>query len=321
MPNIASDNTNPKLNTQSTNQEDSIPDIKNSKNDNPNQGLDKSNQTNTDYNLQTQTQKMQDNPKSDAPSVKKSLEEQNRPKIDAQDNQSTQNVINTTEPTKSTQNNQENIRDYIQKQLNSVDIKPTSVNAELKDVPNPIKDMVKSMIDNVKSNQENIQSFQAFNDKKGNSGQSQEDQNQGQNQNMFYQQIPQNIQSSNQVEPNTVFQNIKKAILKEAQTPPPIYKNVSVKLDDGTSLQIRFSANSLSIAINTNAELINKEYQMKELVNNLQNLGFSLENMTINGMPVETETGFSQEKDSSGSDSKEDNKKGSESDIDFVNAV
>jgi hypothetical protein len=110
-------------------------------------------------------------------------------------------------------------------------------------------------------------------------------------------------------------------VLKESKN-PVLMKNVSIKLDDGTDLQIRFNSNNLSITINTNTELVYKDSQIKDLLKNLQNLGFNVENITINGTTIESQMGFSQDKEQ-GKDDKEDYKKHSseESDFEFINAI
>ncbi|MEM3845337.1 MAG: hypothetical protein QXU98_06520, partial [Candidatus Parvarchaeota archaeon] len=119
---------------------------------------------------------------------------------------------------------------------------------------------------------------------------------------------------------NTSFvENIQKAILKEAYT-PPLNKNVLIKLDNNTTLQIKFNANNLSIAINTNQELMNKDYQTRELITNLQNLGFNVENIMINGASVEAQMNFSENHDSKDNQHENHSSK-AESDIEFVDAV
>jgi hypothetical protein len=164
-----------------------------------------------------------------------------------------------------------------------------------------------------------ISSLQAF--KEENQKQDKNDQSDTQNFNMG-QNLQANFQDkTNEIKADNLFKEIEKTVLKESKN-PVLMKNVSIKLDDGTDLQIRFNANNLSIAINTNTELVYKDSQIKDLLKNLQNLGFSVENITINGTTIESQMGFSQDKEQ-GKDDKEDYKKHSseESDFEFINAI
>ncbi|MGC9286632.1 MAG: hypothetical protein ACP5E7_03670, partial [Hydrogenobaculum sp.] len=176
------------------------------------------------------------------------------------------------------------------------------------DFTNPVKDIIKDS-----------PGFQAFsaNDKQKDN----KDNSQG-----FSMNYQQNIQTNQQNTTNSIntekiFKEIEKTVLKEAKN-PVLMKNVSIQLDDGTSLQIKFNANNLSIAINTNTELAYKDSQIKDLLKNLQNLGFSVENITINGATIESQMEFSQNKEQN-KDDKEDYKKSNteEKDFEFVNAI
>ncbi|MGC9143493.1 MAG: hypothetical protein C0170_04895, partial [Hydrogenobaculum sp.] len=202
--------------------------------------------------------------------------------------------------------------DYIAKNVNALNLDKevlpkTSLN-NLHDFTNPVKDIIKDS-----------PGFQAFsaNDKQKDN----KDNSQG-----FSMNYQQNIQTNQQNTTNSIntekiFKEIEKTVLKEAKN-PVLMKNVSIQLDDGTSLQIKFNANNLSIAINTNTELAYKDSQIKDLLKNLQNLGFSVENITINGATIESQMEFSQNKEQN-KDDKEDYKKSNteEKDFEFVNAI
>ncbi|ACG57121.1 hypothetical protein HY04AAS1_0431 [Hydrogenobaculum sp. Y04AAS1] len=208
--------------------------------------------------------------------------------------------------------NEKNIKDYIAKNVSALNLDKellpkTSLN-NLHDFTSPIKDIMKESLD-----------FQAFNtnDKQKDN----KDNNEG-----FSTNYQQNIQTNQQNTTNSIntekiFKEVEKTVLKETKN-PVLMKNVSIQLDDGTDLQIKFNANNLSIAINTNTELVYKDSQIKDLLKNLQNLGFSVENITINGTTIESQMGFSQDKEQ-GKDDKEDYKKQSseESDFEFINAI
>ncbi|MGC8650575.1 MAG: hypothetical protein ACP5S8_06375, partial [Hydrogenobaculum sp.] len=208
--------------------------------------------------------------------------------------------------------NEQNIKDYIVKNVNALNLDKevlpkTSLN-NLHDFTNPVKDIIKDS-----------PGFQAFsaNDKQKDN----KDNSQG-----FSMNYQQNIQANQQNTTNSIntekiFKEIEKTVLKEAKN-PVLMKNVSIQLDDGTSLQIKFNANNLSIAINTNTELAYKDSQIKDLLKNLQNLGFSVENITINGATIESQMEFSQNKEQN-KDDKEDYKKSNteEKDFEFVNAI
>jgi hypothetical protein len=203
-------------------------------------------------------------------------------------------------------NSLQDVKQHIQKHMNALNLDKTSKDVfdnsilngkpifETQNLKNPIEDLVKD-----------ISSLQAF--KEENQKQDKNDQSDTQNFNMG-QNLQANVQDkTNEIKADNLFKEIEKTVLKESKN-PVLMKNVSIKLDDGTDLQIRFNANNLSIAINTNTELVYKDSQIKDLLKNLQNLGFSVENITINGTTIESQMGFSQDKEQ-GKDDKEDYKK------------
>ncbi|MFP3254622.1 MAG: hypothetical protein RXN95_06085, partial [Hydrogenobaculum sp.] len=214
----------------------------------------------------------------------------------------------------------QDVKQHIQKHMNALNLDKTYKDVfdnsilngkpifETQNLKNPIEGLVKD-----------ISSLQAF--KEENQKQDKKDQSDAQNFNMG-QNLQTNVQDkTNEIKADNLFKEIEKTVLKESKN-PVLMKNVSIKLDDGTDLQIRFNANNLSIAINTNTELVYKDSQIKDLLKNLQNLGFSVENITINGTTIESQMGFSQDKEQ-GKDDKEDYKKHSseESDFEFINAI
>ena len=208
--------------------------------------------------------------------------------------------------------NEQNIKDYIAKNVNALNLNKeplpkTSLN-NLHDFTNPIKDIIKESPD-----------FQAFNT----NDKQKDNKDHSQGFNMSYQQNIQTNQqnTTNSINTEKIFKEVEKTVLKETKN-PVLMKNVSIQLDDGTSLQIKFNANNLSIAINTNTELVYKDSQIKDLLKNLQNLGFSVENITINGTTIESQMEFSQNKEQN-KDDKEDYKKSNteEKDFEFVNAI
>jgi|GEM_PF-1472479 len=214
----------------------------------------------------------------------------------------------------------QDVKQHIQKHMNALNLDKTSKDVfdnsilngkpifETQNLKNPIEDLLKD-----------ISSLQAF--KEENQKQDKNDQSDSQNFNMG-QNLQANVQDkTNEIKADNLFKEIEKTVLKESKN-PVLMKNVSIKLDDGTDLQIKFNANNLSIAINTNTELVYKDSQIKDLLKNLQNLGFNVKNITINGTTIESQMGFSQDKEQ-GKDDKEDYKKHSseESDFEFINAI
>ena len=214
----------------------------------------------------------------------------------------------------------QDVKQHIQKHMNALNLDKTYKDVfdnsilngkpifETQNLKNPIEDLLKD-----------ISSLQAF--KEENQKQDKNDQSDSQNFNMG-QNLQANVQDkTNEIKADNLFKEIEKTVLKESKN-PVLMKNVSIKLDDGTDLQIRFNSNNLSITINTNTELVYKDSQIKDLLKNLQNLGFSVENITINGTTIESQMGFSQDKEQ-GKDDKEDYKKHSseESDFEFINAI
>jgi hypothetical protein len=214
----------------------------------------------------------------------------------------------------------QDVKQHIQKHMNALNLDKTYKDVfdnsilngkpifETQNLKNPIEGLVKD-----------ISSLQAF--KEENQKQDKNDQSDAQNFNMG-QNLQANVQDkTNEIKADNLFKEIEKTVLKESKN-PVLMKNVSIKLDDGTDLQIKFNANNLSIAINTNTELVYKDSQIKDLLKNLQNLGFNVENITINGTTIESQMGFSQDKEQ-GKDDKEDYKKHSseESDFEFINAI
>ena len=214
----------------------------------------------------------------------------------------------------------QDVKQHIQKHMNALNLDKTSKDVfdnsilngkpifETQNLKNPIEDLLKD-----------ISSLQAF--KEENQKQDKNDQSDAQNFNMG-QNLQANVQDkTNEIKADNLFKEIEKTVLKESKN-PVLMKNVSIKLDDGTDLQIRFNSNNLSITINTNTELVYKDSQIKDLLKNLQNLGFNVKNITINGTTIESQMGFSQDKEQ-GKDDKEDYKKHSseESDFEFINAI
>jgi len=290
---------------------------------------------------ETTKQTMQQDPslKSDTPNIQvKSSDNQNIAQADAQipkdksiphKNQDavktdTSDMKNTDTTNKVLTNNVDSliqdVKQHIQKHMNALNLDKTYKDVfdnsilngkpifETQNLKNPIEGLVKD-----------ISSLQAF--KEENQKQDKKDQSDAQNFNMG-QNLQANVQDkTNEIKADNLFKEIEKTVLKESKN-PVLMKNVSIKLDDGTDLQIRFNANNLSIAINTNTELVYKDSQIKDLLKNLQNLGFSVENITINGTTIESQMGFSQDKEQ-GKDDKEDYKKHSseESDFEFINAI
>jgi len=290
---------------------------------------------------ETTKQTIQQDPslKSDTPNIQvKSPDSQNIPQADVQtpkdkpippQNQDaiktdTSDMKNTDTTNKVLTNNVDSliqdVKQHIQKHMNALNLDKTYKDVfdnsilngkpifETQNLKNPIEGLVKD-----------ISSLQAF--KEENQKQDKKDQSDAQNFNMG-QNLQANVQDkTNEIKADNLFKEIEKTVLKESKN-PVLMKNVSIKLDDGTDLQIRFNANNLSIAINTNTELVYKDSQIKDLLKNLQNLGFSVENITINGTTIESQMGFSQDKEQ-GKDDKEDYKKHSseESDFEFINAI
>jgi hypothetical protein len=290
---------------------------------------------------ETTKQTIQQDPslKSDTPNIQaKSSDSQNIPQVDVQtpkdkpmppQNQDaiktdTSDMKNTDTTNKVLTNNVDNsiqdVKQHIQKHMNALNLDKTYKDVfdnsilngkpifETQNLKNPIEGLVKD-----------ISSLQAF--KEENQKQDKKDQSDAQNFNMG-QNLQANVQDkTNEIKADNLFKEIEKTVLKESKN-PVLMKNVSIKLDDGTDLQIRFNANNLSITINTNTELVYKDSQIKDLLKNLQNLGFSVENITINGTTIESQMGFSQDKEQ-GKDDKEDYKKHSseESDFEFINAI
>ncbi|AEF18822.1 MULTISPECIES: hypothetical protein [unclassified Hydrogenobaculum] len=236
----------------------------------------------------------------------------------------TSDMKNTDTTNKALTNNVDSsiqdVKQHIQKHMNALNLDKTYKDVfdnsilngkpifETQNLKNPIEGLVKD-----------ISSLQAF--KEENQKQDKKDQSDAQNFNMG-QNLQANVQDkTNEIKADNLFKEIEKTVLKESKN-PVLMKNVSIKLDDGTDLQIRFNANNLSITINTNTELVYKDSQIKDLLKNLQNLGFSVENITINGTTIESQMEFSQDKEQ-GKDDKEDYKKHSseESDFEFINAI
>jgi hypothetical protein len=156
-------------------------------------------------------------------------------------------------------NSLQDVKQHIQKHMNALNLDKTSKDVfdnsilngkpifETQNLKNPIEDLVKD-----------ISSLQAF--KEENQKQDKNDQSDTQNFNMG-QNLQANVQDkTNEIKADNLFKEIEKTVLKESKN-PVLMKNVSIKLDDGTDLQIRFNANNLSIAINTNTELVYKDSQ------------------------------------------------------------
>ncbi len=211
-------------------------------------------------------------------------------------------------------NQEQDIKQYIEKNINAInlenkDIMPKTSLNNIHDFANPIKDMIKD-----------VASLQAFNTNTSDKQKDNKDNNQGFN--MNYQQNMQNTQpnTTNTINTDKVFKEIEKTVLKEAKN-PVLMKNVSINLDDGTTLQIKFNANNLSIAINTDTELVYKDYQIKDLVKNLQSLGFSIENITINGATIESQMGFSENKDQKKDEKEQKENYQTDQSFELVNAV
>ncbi|GAB6078213.1 hypothetical protein [Hydrogenobaculum acidophilum] len=211
-------------------------------------------------------------------------------------------------------NQEQDIKQYIEKNINAINLEnkdtipKTNLN-NIHDFANPIKDMIKD-----------VASLQAFNTNTSDKQKDNKDNNQGFN--MNYQQNIQNTHQNNTDIINTdkVFKEIEKTVLKEVKN-PVLMKNVYINLDDGTALQIKFNTNNLSIAINTNTELVYKDYQIKDLVKNLQSLGFSIENITINGATIESQMGFSENKDQKKDEKEQKENYQTDQSFELVNAV
>ena len=271
------------------------------------------------------------NLKSDTPNIQvKSSDSQNIPQADVQTPKDkpipsqNQDAIKTDTTNKVLTNNVDSliqdVKQHIQKHMNALNLDKTYKDVfdnsilngkpifETQNLKNPIEGLVKD-----------ISSLQAF--KEENQKQDKNDQSDTQNFNMG-QNLQANFQDkTNEIKADNLFKEIEKTVLKESKN-PVLMKNVAIDLNDGTSLNVRFNANSISIAINTNIELTYKDSQIKDLVKNLQNLGFSVENITINGTTIESQMGFSEnsdqkEKDDENNNSSSDNTQ----DFEFINAV
>ena len=282
---------------------------------------------------ETTKQTIQQDPslKSDAPNIQaNSSDTKHIPQADVQTPKDkpippqNQDAVNTDTTNKVLTNNVDNsiqdVKQHIEKHMNALNLDKTSKDVfdnsmlngkpifETQNLKNPIEDLVKD-----------ISSLQAF--KEENQKQDKNDQSDAQNFNMG-QNLQANFQDkTNEIKADNLFKEIEKTVLKESKN-PVLMKNVAIDLNDGTSLNIRFNANSISIAINTNIELTYKDAQIKDLVKNLQNLGFSVENITINGSTIESQMGFSEnsdqkEKDDENNNSSSDNTQ----DFELVNAV
>ena len=222
--------------------------------------------------------------------------------------------------TNNVDNSLQDVKQHIEKHMNALNLDKTSKDVfdnsilngkpifETQNLKNPIEDLAKD-----------ISSLQAF--KEENQKQDKNDQSDAQNFNMG-QNLQANFQDkTNEIKADNLFKEIEKTVLKESKN-PVLMKNVAIDLNDGTSLNIRFNANSISIAINTNIELTYKDAQIKDLVKNLQNLGFSVENITINGSTIESQMGFSENSDQKEKDDENNNGSSDNTqDFELVNAV